>query len=417
MGGPPPGSARPRLVRSERDRVVAGVAGGLGAYLGVDATLLRVAFVVLTVFGGVGVLLYLVGWVSLPAQDGRGSPLETGLRQLREAPLWLQVLLIVLVGLVLAGGIRVSGPLVVLAVVLIALGYALFRQDTRSTAAPPPGGGPPLAGGDVPPGAAPPGLPPPPGGLPPPPPGGYPPAGAGFQAPGPGGPWTAAAATATRPAGADPGAPPPPAPPRPRSVLGRATVGVAVVAVGVTALLDATGVVEASFREDLAVALVVLGLGLVVGAWRGRARWLIAVGLLLLPVLVVANLLRVPVSGALGERAYAPRTVAEVQDRYQVGIGRLELDLSGVRLDGTAEAVRCRVGIGKLEVVVPPGAAVEVRGQLRGGTVDLFDRTRDVGDGLEPAEHFATSEPGSPASGRLRLVVEANYGEIIVRRG
>lgn len=57
------------LRRSLDDRVVAGVAGGLGRYLGVDPILVRIAFVLLTVFGGgSGILLYVVGWLVIPEQ-------------------------------------------------------------------------------------------------------------------------------------------------------------------------------------------------------------------------------------------------------------------------------------------------------------------------------------------------------------
>lgn len=64
----PPDTNR-RLRRSKDDRVLAGVCGGLGQYLGIDPVLLRIAFVVLTVGGGSGVLLYLVGWIAIPEAE------------------------------------------------------------------------------------------------------------------------------------------------------------------------------------------------------------------------------------------------------------------------------------------------------------------------------------------------------------
>jgi phage shock protein C len=48
--------------------VVFGVAGGLGRYLGVDPVLVRIGFVLLTVFGGSGVLLYLIGLIAIPEE-------------------------------------------------------------------------------------------------------------------------------------------------------------------------------------------------------------------------------------------------------------------------------------------------------------------------------------------------------------
>jgi phage shock protein C len=47
---------------------VAGVCGGLGRYLGVDPVLLRVAFVILTVAGGSGLLIYVLAWILIPEE-------------------------------------------------------------------------------------------------------------------------------------------------------------------------------------------------------------------------------------------------------------------------------------------------------------------------------------------------------------
>lgn len=55
-----------RLQRSRRQRIVAGVAGGLGQYLSVDPLLVRLLFVVLTLTTGWGFVLYIVLWIALP---------------------------------------------------------------------------------------------------------------------------------------------------------------------------------------------------------------------------------------------------------------------------------------------------------------------------------------------------------------
>ena len=65
---------RPR--RSTGDRKIAGVAGGLGRAFGIDPVLIRVAFVVLTIFGGFGGLLYVLGWLLLPADGDEVSAAE-----------------------------------------------------------------------------------------------------------------------------------------------------------------------------------------------------------------------------------------------------------------------------------------------------------------------------------------------------
>ncbi|HEX2043930.1 MAG TPA: PspC domain-containing protein, partial [Acidimicrobiales bacterium] len=73
---PPTDSAPPyktpgsRLTRATDDKVVGGLAGGLGRYFGIDPVVFRIAFVVLTLAGGSGILLYLVGWLMIPDDTG-----------------------------------------------------------------------------------------------------------------------------------------------------------------------------------------------------------------------------------------------------------------------------------------------------------------------------------------------------------
>ena len=55
-----------RLCRSRSDRKLAGVCGGVAAFLGWDPTLVRVLWIVLTLLGGSGVLIYLILWLAMP---------------------------------------------------------------------------------------------------------------------------------------------------------------------------------------------------------------------------------------------------------------------------------------------------------------------------------------------------------------
>ena len=61
------------MYRPRDGRVVAGVCAGLAAYFGVDPTLVRLAFALVTVFGGLGILIYLCAWVVIPEEGGDGS--------------------------------------------------------------------------------------------------------------------------------------------------------------------------------------------------------------------------------------------------------------------------------------------------------------------------------------------------------
>ena len=66
-----------RLLRIRQGRIVAGVCAGLGAYFGVDVNLVRLAFGVLTVFYGLGILVYLIAWLILPEEGEDGSIVES----------------------------------------------------------------------------------------------------------------------------------------------------------------------------------------------------------------------------------------------------------------------------------------------------------------------------------------------------
>ena len=72
---PPPPGGGPRVVRRSRtDRVIAGVCGGVGRYLGVDPVLLRIAFIILALANGLGVIAYVVAWVAIPEEQPDQPP-------------------------------------------------------------------------------------------------------------------------------------------------------------------------------------------------------------------------------------------------------------------------------------------------------------------------------------------------------
>ena len=67
-GSPPVDGGQRGVRRSRSDRVIAGVCGGVGRYLGVDPVLLRIAFIILALANGLGVIAYVVCWVAIPEE-------------------------------------------------------------------------------------------------------------------------------------------------------------------------------------------------------------------------------------------------------------------------------------------------------------------------------------------------------------
>ena len=55
-----------RLYRSGKDKVIAGVCGGIGEYLNVDPVIIRLIWAVSVLFYGTGLLLYIIAWIIIP---------------------------------------------------------------------------------------------------------------------------------------------------------------------------------------------------------------------------------------------------------------------------------------------------------------------------------------------------------------
>ena len=75
-----------RLTRPKGDRWLGGVASGLGAYFDLSPTIYRIAFVVLALAGGTGVLLYIVAWLVIPEEGAPDSIAGEELRKHRDRP-------------------------------------------------------------------------------------------------------------------------------------------------------------------------------------------------------------------------------------------------------------------------------------------------------------------------------------------
>jgi phage shock protein PspC (stress-responsive transcriptional regulator) len=132
-----------RLLRSSSDRVLAGVAGGLGRYFNVDPVIFRIGFALSIFFGGLGVLAYLLLAVFVAPDDDPDK--ETGLaRRLRGLGFWRGLGLVVIAALAiaalfgLAGGAAFAVALgwgVPVAIVIIVIGaliaLAAFRGGAR----------------------------------------------------------------------------------------------------------------------------------------------------------------------------------------------------------------------------------------------------------------------------------------------
>lgn len=125
--GGPDGHASPerraRLVRSRRDRVVAGVLGGIGHHVGIDPVLLRVGTAVVTVLTGVlgGLVAYGVAWLVIPEASEDDDPATgSSIRGIGSARV------------VVGGGLVLVGAVLLVGVLVPEVGSYLREQVFRS---------------------------------------------------------------------------------------------------------------------------------------------------------------------------------------------------------------------------------------------------------------------------------------------
>jgi phage shock protein PspC (stress-responsive transcriptional regulator) len=347
----------PRLERP-RDTALAGVATALARTTGTDVVLWRVLFVVLTVFGGLGIALYLACVITIP-NEGAQHSLVTRLLHGDRRLTTRQVLLLALVLVVTAGALHDNGGAVVVAGAA-ALWYVWWHRRHPSP---------------------------------------VPPAGPASEA------APVAVAAEPGPPGAPPGAPPAP---RPRSVITSLTLSAAAVVVGVLLLVAAAGAASVPTEVVLAAALAVVGLGLAASAFWGRARGLVPVALLLALALSATLGVRPAVDHGVGERHWS----ATSSGSYRLGIGDATLRLDDALARGAVPGeVDARITLGHLEVVVPEGLHVVVvahvaHGAIQGAGYD--DSGRDVDK---------TFDLGPRDAAPVHVHAQVGVGMVEVRRG
>ncbi len=429
---PPPPTGAPharRIRRDTRGGMLGGVAAGFARHLDIDVVWVRLGFVVATVFGGgLGIVVYLASWLIIPDDDDHspsrthavgavgpagGADGDDG----RGATFWTGVGLVSIGGIVLLD--RLLSPItqrigwidpsdIVFPLVLIGIGALVYRSSrvdrgTITWADEAEG----LAerierdaedivhtvedrieawGEDIERRAE---------------------------------SWDArqkARAQALRTA-------------RSQTRVAPVTFGVALLVLGGMWLLSSLGVAGMSVPRSLASALLVIGVGLIVGAFLGRGRGLIVAGLLLAPVVAIATLaaqlpggLEVASVGRDGvvladeHQAITPMNLADLSAEYEFGAGGRVVDLRGIALEEFAAAgtvtIGIEMGIGELEVLLPEGVAADVQVELGIGRIELPGST-SRGIGLTDRQRLPAS---GGADGLIRLVITQGIGNVTVTR-
>jgi phage shock protein PspC (stress-responsive transcriptional regulator) len=350
-----PADSERNLVRPTEGRVLAGVAAGLARYFGISPVVYRVAFAALVLLGGSGLILYAAAWLIIPDERRGESVVEEAVHNHRERP-WLVIGVgLVGLGLVLgiAGGQLWTNPsrawLPALAVGLTIVWWQRKDRAGRRRVASP----------------------------------------------------DSATTLEQEP------------PRRRRWPVFSTVLGTVVAGAGVLGILQATGTADINWTVALAGGVVLVGIGIAVGAFFGGVGALAALGAVLASILVAVAAINVPLRGPVGHRTVHPTSILKLEDTYRQAIGDLEVDLQDIQLPAGQTDVNASVGFGHLTVRVPQDIRVVVTSHVTGGESRIFGsddngwnverKTVDVVDQSDPRTLFLNAKVG--------------FGEIDVMRG
>ncbi len=359
-----PGVGRPPLRRVHG--VLGGVAAGIAGYFNVEAWLIRLAFFLLVFAGGLGILLYLAGWLVIPEEGSDDSIVEGWVQGISTGPAWIGVALIVIAAIWILSSLNVGGSGVLVAFALLGIGILLYLGEGPARRPKTPRE--PKASKQA---AA----------------------------------FSESALVTTR---AKQRRPRPRREPRQQSNLGRFTLAATLIGLGILALLDNAGVLFPEPRHYFAAALVIVGAGLVVGAVWGRSRGLIAVGLILAFAMGIAAI--DSTVNAVQDRqvvTYNPQSAAQVSSRYELDAGTLTIDLSDI--PSSDFAFRANLGAGELNVILPEGIGATINSRLGVGELNVLGTTsQGLGVGR------TVSIDGTSTAGNARIDLSVGAGKITV---
>ncbi|HEX3649434.1 MAG TPA: PspC domain-containing protein [Pseudonocardiaceae bacterium] len=403
-------ATRPR--RPKSGRVIAGVAAGIGRRYAIDPVIVRVALVCSAIYGGAGLLAYLLGWLFLTAEEDEVSPFEALLgRGHSSTSKGLTVVLCI--ALIPAGDFVFGGHYSTLAGVIVLLAALFLLHRYRGHlgqvhTGPAPTGGDqearpmtgtvPTDGTTGPQDAV--------------------PADARVE--------DAVPTTNTEPPAWDPlgAAPfawdlpeptpaepeqPRPAPRRHKSRVGLATVGLLFVTAAAFAVFG-TDNGWATPPHVIGVLTAVAGIGLVTSAFLHGGRGLIWLAALLCAGAFAATATGINGWHGAGDNTFRPTSVQHVRPVYQQSVGNLRVDLSDLPPAGNVHT-SVRLGAGNLTVVVPKDARVTAVCQTKVGDVDC------LGVHTSGAGNPSVTANQQPASGdrlTIQLGVRDGAGQVRV---
>ena len=183
----------------------------------------------------------------------------------------------------------------------------------------------------------------------------------------------------------------------------RAALGLGVIVLCFLIALGGAWAAAAGGGTAVAILVIGAGLGILAGAFLKPVRWLILPAIVLAVSAGAVAAADIDLDGGVGDETYRPATAAALDDRYELGIGKLEVDLRNTDLPAGDRPLVLDVGVGEARLIVPEDVCVATDADVGVGAVQIFDHDTggvdvDVVDRLDAA------------TDTTRLIVDADVG-------
>jgi hypothetical protein len=318
----------------------------------------RLLFFLAVASGGVGLFLYLAGWLLIPGEDEAESLGQRLAHRIEGTQAWFGIGLVILAGAILLNMLPFVDAGLLVPTILLVVGILLYRGELPRLLDGSARSRPPASG-------------------------------------------TVTAEDPETPSQRTPAPPRPRTPPPPPSPLGQLTVGLALLANGGLLIADRLSpLIQATWRHHLALTIAVLGVGLLVGTLWGRGRGLIVIGLAAAPFLIAVTAYEF--TEVRINETFRPQSFEGLPATLERRSGSLTIDLTALPWEGQEYRLAAEMGVGEIDLFLPDNVALQL--DQRVGIGALGDRR----GGLGVSEDVNWDGP----DGNMILDVEVGIGSI-----
>ena len=188
-----------------------------------------------------------------------------------------------------------------------------------------------------------------------------------------------------------------------KDIARRAALGIGLLLLCGLVAFGGAWAAAAGGEAIVAGLVIAAGVAIVAGAFLKPVRWLILPALALALSAGAVSAAGIDLDGGVGERDYRPASVTDLRDRYELGIGKLTVDLRDTELPPGDTPLGLDVGVGSARLIVPDDVCVATEAEVGIGFAGVFDTEND---GID----VDYDEWRTPSAGTSRLVVDADIG-------